>query len=120
MTDTRPIIARVSSHLGTLLRRISYAVSIAVLTWLIYDRSGLQIPAFILDLPVAVAGRLTGGFRAFTGIALIFNRGVGEFMTSDRILLWHLRATILVYVPLFYAWDLLRLLRAKRGTSVTS
>lgn len=92
-----------SGHTLCLFRRICYAVTIAVLVWLFYSRGGpLRVIAMVLDFPVALASLVLNEARLVTGIDLFFGRGVGEFMSSDQVLLWHMRATVLVYVPLFY------------------
>ncbi len=115
MTETPKLLPQALSQFFRLARRVSYAVTIAVITWLTFDRgSVLQVLALVLDLPVAVVGRVTGDWRWTKGIDLIFGRGVGEFMPIDQMFVWHLRATVLAYLVLFYGWDLLRLVRSKR------
>ena len=102
--------------LVTLIRRICYAATIAVLTWLLASRSGLpRMVAMILDFPVAALGAISGGLKVLKGIDLFFGRGVGEFMSREEILLWHLRASLFVYVPLFYVVGLIRLRRRGRA-----
>ena len=101
-TVLRPVVPL----LARLLRRVSYAVSIAVFVWLFHYGCGvLEYPAVLLAFPVSVACKLTG-WDWVTGIRLFFGCGVGEWMSTQTEFAWHLRATIVVYVPLFYACDL--------------
>jgi hypothetical protein len=94
----------------SVLRRICYATTIAVATWVLAYRGGIWLSiAKVLDIPIAVSSALTERVACLKGMDLIFGRGAGEFLGRDEILLWHLRASVLVYVALSYVPALMRL-----------
>lgn len=109
---------RLLSQLST---RVCIAITVAFITWTLASRGApLHAIATILDVPVALTTRFIP-LRAFKGIDLLFGGGVGEFMPTDEVLLWHVRASILTYVPLLYVLDVGRKKLAQRGgRAVTS
>ena len=100
------------------LRSLTYVVTAAVVVWLFHDHGPvLRFPALILDFPVALAGRILPGCEWVTGIDMFFGMGVGEWMPSETQLVWHLRASIVVYYPLFWAVGGIRRLLRSRTTA---
>jgi hypothetical protein len=102
-----------------LVHRLAYSILIGLITYLLanlplYEKGEpisigahvLVLVLYFLDFPIAVVSRLDIPYLA--GIDLFFGHGVGEFMSPLEVLTWHLRLTILVYVPLFYLPKLLR------------
>lgn len=89
-----------------LLDVVCYTVTIAVTTWACADRVGVHVLAAVLDFPVAAVTAVVEATRWrwlswLVGIDLWFGGGVGEYMPQDEILLWHLRASLVVYPALF-------------------
>jgi hypothetical protein len=103
------------------VHRVAYAVLFAFIIYFgarlpLYDNGqvisfgagALVFFAHILDVPIALVSLLDMPYLA--GLDLFFGHGVGEFMTSTEVLTWHVRLSILVYVPLFYLPQLVRAL----------
>ncbi len=94
---------------GVLARRTSYAVSIGLFILVFSDSlTVLYNVALVLDFPIAVVGRLLLDLDWVQGKDMFFGLGVSEWQSHDTRLFWHLRATIIVYLPFFYAFDCLR------------
>ena len=118
---------RISSWLPGLSHRIAWALLFGTLTWAgsifpLPQQSWLVRAAIVLDYPVALAGLVLPPH--LQGIDLFFARGAGHNMEPLTILVWHLRAAVLVYVGLLYIpnacfWAIrsVRLARKKGATT---
>jgi hypothetical protein len=95
-----------------LSHRVACATLIGIYTWLFSYLPYSATPrllgdlAYIFDFPVAAASLVLP--FPFKGIDLFFGRGVGEFMSKETLLFWHLRVAIPVYVLLFYVPNLIK------------
>jgi hypothetical protein len=64
------------------------------------SRTFFHTLCYVFDLPVALVTRL--GIPQVAGVDVYWFHGVGEFMPVDRMLAWHMRLAVPIYLVLFY------------------